>query len=122
MDTHRSDLELLRKTYLAFNARDIDAVLATMLPDVEWPDGLKGGYLDDREAVREYWTRQWSQFDPSVEPVEFEEKGDLGILVKVHQVVHDSSGAIILDQYAGHRYMLENGPIRTMEILPPFPE
>jgi hypothetical protein len=31
------ETELLRAAYAAFNARDIDAALALMTPDVEWP-------------------------------------------------------------------------------------
>jgi ketosteroid isomerase-like protein len=34
---------LLERTYAAFNARDIDAVLAVMHPDVDWPNGMDGG-------------------------------------------------------------------------------
>jgi ketosteroid isomerase-like protein len=35
--------ELLGRAYEAFNARDIDGVLATMRADVEWPNGMEGG-------------------------------------------------------------------------------
>jgi ketosteroid isomerase-like protein len=35
-----ADQRLLRQAYVAFNARDIDAALATMHPDVEWPNGM----------------------------------------------------------------------------------
>jgi hypothetical protein len=35
VDSH----ELLRQPYAAFNARDIDAALAAMHRDVEWPNG-----------------------------------------------------------------------------------
>jgi ketosteroid isomerase-like protein len=34
---------VLERTYTAFNARDIDAVLAVMRPDVIWPNGMEGG-------------------------------------------------------------------------------
>ena len=57
----------LRGMYDAFNARDIDAVLAAMTDDVDWPNGWEGGRELGREAVREYWTRQWAAIDPSVE-------------------------------------------------------
>src|SRR5262245_31707429 len=35
--------ELLRKAYVAFNARDIDGALALMHADVAWPNGMEGG-------------------------------------------------------------------------------
>ena len=61
--------ELLRKAYVAFNARDIDAALALMHADVAWPNGLKGGTVHGHGSVRAYWTRQWSIINPHVEPV-----------------------------------------------------
>ena len=61
---------LLRKTYAAFNARDIDAVLATMHPDVDWPNAWEGGRVHGHGAVRGYWTRQWAEIDPTVEPTD----------------------------------------------------
>ena len=33
---------LLRSIYDSFNRRDIDAVLAKMAPDVDWPNGMPG--------------------------------------------------------------------------------
>jgi hypothetical protein len=35
--------ELLAKTYAAFNARDVDATLAALHSDVDWPNGMEGG-------------------------------------------------------------------------------
>jgi hypothetical protein len=39
----RSPEQLLRRAYEAFNARDIDAALALMHLDVDWPNGMEGG-------------------------------------------------------------------------------
>ena len=38
--------------------RDIDAALALMTPDVEWPRAFKGGFVRGREEIRAYWTEQ----------------------------------------------------------------
>ena len=56
----RSNEELLAATYKAFNAREIDTVLAMLHPEVDWPNGMEGGRVHGRENVREYWTRQWA--------------------------------------------------------------
>lgn len=64
-------IELLRAAYAAFNARDIDAALALMSPDVVWPKAFKGGFVRGSEEVRAYWTEQWSEINPHVEPVSF---------------------------------------------------
>jgi hypothetical protein len=52
--------ELLTRAYTAVNARDIDAVLSLMHPDVDWPNGWEGGRVVGHAGVREYWTRQWA--------------------------------------------------------------
>jgi len=36
-----SKVAVLKEAYRAFNARDIDAALATMQADVEWPNGME---------------------------------------------------------------------------------
>jgi hypothetical protein len=42
--------ELLIRTYRAFNARDVDAVLAAMHEDVDWPNGWEGGHVHGHEV------------------------------------------------------------------------
>ena len=48
----------LRSLYAAFTARDVDAVLAAMAPDVDWPNGWAGGRLSGPAEGRGYWERQ----------------------------------------------------------------
>jgi hypothetical protein len=63
-----SERELLRHLFERFNARDIDAALATMHPSVVWANGLDGGYVYGHAAVRSYWTRQWETMDSATGP------------------------------------------------------
>jgi ketosteroid isomerase-like protein len=81
--THQT---LLIKAYADFDARDIDAVLSVMHPDVAWANGMEGGHVHGYEAVREYWTRQWKLVDPYVEPRGFQHDERGRIVVDVHQV------------------------------------
>jgi ketosteroid isomerase-like protein len=111
-----SEIELLRTAYTAFNARNIDAALATMTPDVAWPRAFKGGFVEGPQAVREYWTEQWSEINPQVEPVAFHHEGRGRILVEVHQVVRDLAGTILADEHVGHRFTMERGLIQKMEV------
>jgi len=108
-------MELLTAAYEAFNARDIERALATMHPDVEWPNGMEGGYVHGREAVRAYWTRQWTTIDPHVEPRGFRADGQR-VVVDAHQVVRDRAGAIVTDRMVQHVYDFDSGLIRRMEI------
>src|SRR5215469_11944149 len=96
-DRTAPEIELLRAAYAAFNARDIDAAIALMTPDVAWPRAFKGGFVRGHEEVRAYWKEQWNEINPHVEPTAFHFKGAGHILVDVHLVVRDLAGAIIAD-------------------------
>jgi nuclear transport factor 2 (NTF2) superfamily protein len=112
---------LLREMYARFNARDTEALLATMTPDVDWPNGWEGGRVLGREAVREYWTRQWAEIDPNVEPVAFTERGDGRTAVTVAQTVRSLDGALLAEGTVIHTYTFDaaTGLIAAMEIEEP---
>jgi ketosteroid isomerase-like protein len=112
------EIELLRAAYAAFNARNIDAALALMTPDVSWPRAFKGGFVRGPEEVRTYWTEQWSEIDGHVEPIAFHTEDAGQVLVEVHQVVRDLAGAVLADEHVGHRFTIEHGLIQTMEVCP----
>ena len=114
-------VDLLCAAYAAFNARDIDAALRLMASDVAWPKAFKGGVARGPEEVRAYWTDQWSEIDPRVEPVGFTPLDGGKVLVEVHQVVKDLAGAVIADVSVGHLFTIEHGLIQAMEVvsLPP---
>ena len=117
-DESGSEIELLRAAYAAFNARDIDAALATLTSDVAWPKAFKGGFVRGPEEVRAYWTQQWREINPHVEPVAFYPEDAGRILVDVHQVVRDLAGAVLADEHVGHRFTLAQGLIQAMEVGP----
>jgi hypothetical protein len=108
--------ELLLGAYRDFNARELEAVLARMDPNVVWPNGMEGGFVYGREGVREYWTRQWAAIDPSVEPLTIREDEAGRWVAEVHQVVRDLEGNLLLDQIVRHAYRIENGLIVRMDI------
>jgi ketosteroid isomerase-like protein len=87
------NIEVLKRIYDRFNARDIDGVLAVLADDVAWANGLDGGHVHGLEAVREYWTRQWTIVSPHVEPVSFTETADSSVVVEVQQSVRDLEGS-----------------------------
>ena len=121
-DPSAPEIKLLRAAYAAFNARDIDAALSTMTSTVAWPKAFKGGFVHGPEEVRAYWTDQWSEINPHVEPVAFYSEGAGRILVDVHQVVRDLAGAVLGDEHVGHRFTLAHGLIQEMEVGPlPMP-
>ena len=117
-DQRTPDTELLRSAYAAFNARDIDAALPLMARGVAWPRAFKGGFVRGPEEVRAYWTEQWGEIDPHVEPLAFHLEDDGRILVEVHQIVRDLAGNVLADERVSHRFTLERGLIQRMEVCP----
>ena len=107
---------LIRKAYSAFNSRDIDTALSTMHPGVQWPKAFEGGYVTGHNEIREYWTRQWTEINPNVEPVGFNEREDGILEITVHQVVKDLESTVVFDGIVKHVYTLQDGLLRRMDI------
>jgi ketosteroid isomerase-like protein len=117
-----SDHSLIRSLYDAFNERRLEAVLAFLHPDVDWPNGMDGGRVSGREQVRDYWTRQWNVIDPHVEPLGLETDGETGrIAVHLRQVVRDLDGRTLVDQFIRHVYAIDDGLVLSMERSPRLP-
>jgi len=112
----RKNQALIKKAYAGFNNREIDTVLAIMHSDIHWPKAFEGGYAIGHEAVREYWTRQWSEIDPKVEPVTIIERPDGKIEVEVDQLVKDLEGNILFDGKVKHVYAINDDLLEQMKI------
>ena len=106
---------LIRDLYAYFNARDIDAVLALMAPDVDWPNAWEGGRLHGKDAVRDYWTRQFAAIDGKVEPTRIDVDGDT-VTVTVHQTVRSKDGELLDDREVTHTYAFRDGRIARMDV------
>jgi hypothetical protein len=107
---------VIEQAYSAFNKRDIDGALALMTEDVSWPKASEGGRVQGKEEIRAYWTRQWGQFDPHVEPLAITE-GDGGKLrVRVHQLVKSLEGNVLSDSEVLHVFTVKAGFIAAMEL------
>ena len=105
-----------QRLYRAFNAREIDALLNEMTSDVDWPNAWEGGRLKGHESVRDYWTRQWSEIDPSVEPVDVVTRSDGAVAVEVAQTVRALDGSVIAENRVRHVYALRDGLIARMDV------
>ena len=116
MAVRAEDEALLRRAYAAFNARDVEAALALMRPDVDWPNGMEGGRVAGRDAVRAYWTRQFGLIDSRVEPEAFATRDDGRVAVDVHQIVRSPGGDLISDGRVVHVYAIDDGLVARMDI------
>ena len=110
------EVELLKRLYDRFNARDMDALLSAMQEDVIWANGMDGGYAYGREGVRSYWTRQWAVIDPHVEPVEFSRGPDGEVVVEVHSIVRDLQGNLLADKLVGHVFRFKEELVQRFDI------
>src|SRR6478609_1894340 len=96
-----NDVKVLERIYDRFNARDIDAVLAVLTDDVAWANGMDGGHVHGHQALRDYWTRQWSIVSPHVEPVSVRRTADGRIAAEVIQTITDLDGKPLQGQSHG---------------------
>jgi hypothetical protein len=107
---------LIKQAYSAFNQRDIDGALALMTPDVSWPKASEGGKIVGKEEIRAYWTRQWSEFDPHVEPLTMTEEDGGKTRVRVHQLVKSLQGDVLSDSEVLHVFTVRSGLIAVMDL------
>src|SRR5260370_6063127 len=107
---------LIAQAYSAFNHRDIDSALALMSETVSWPKASEGGRVVGKEEIRAYWTRQWQEFDPHVEPIEVIDREESKTDVKVHQLVKSLGGDVLSDSEVWHVYTIANSLIERMDL------
>ena len=107
---------IIEQAYTAFNKRDIDGALALMTQDVSWPKASEGGSVIGKDAIRAYWARQWSEFDPHVRPLAMAEEDGGRMRVKVHQLVKSLQGSILSDSEVLHVFTITNGLISVMRL------
>ena len=108
--------EILRQAYRDFNARNIEGVIFAMHPEVVWANGMEGGHVHGKDAVRAYWRRQFESLNPQVTPVRIDTDQNQNWVVEVHQVVHDVKGNLLIDTTVYHTYQFRDGLIARMDI------
>ena len=115
------NVETLKLLYERFNAKDIDGVLAKLSDDVEWANGMDGGYVQGHDGIRAYWKHQWSIVDPHVEPAHFAQGADGSLIVEVKQTIRDLEGNPVQekglrDKTVGHIFHFAGGKVVRFDI------
>jgi len=106
---------LLKRLYEAFNRKDLDVLLASAHPEIDWPDFVSGGRIKGREALREYWTHQFGLVDPDATPIEFRELPDGRIWVKLHYLIRAVGGGIWADEIRTNTVRFRDGLVDRMD-------
>ncbi len=108
--------EFLQNLYDAFNKREIETIIALMRSDVKWANGLEGGFVYGRDAVREYWTNQFKAIQPELETLKFETDEKGRNVVTVHQIIKDLEGNVLADATVRQIFTIEDASISLYEI------
>jgi hypothetical protein len=111
-----SNQHFLQNLYDAFNRREIEIIISLMRPDVKWANGLEGGFVYGRDAVREYWNNQFKLIQPRLETLKFETDEKNRNIVTVHQIIRDLQGNLLADATVRQIFTIENGLISLYEI------
>ena len=110
------DEQVIHQIYNGFNARDMEGVLALLTDDVAWANAMEGTHVHGKDAIRDYWTHQWSVIDPHVEPLKIAKAADGSLVVDVHQVVKNLEGQTLIDETVKHAFRLDGGRVQRFDI------
>ena len=113
----KQEIGLIWRLFEAINQTDIEAALAVLHPDVDWPGGLEVRRLRGRESIRSCWLAAWAETTRSVTGLGCCETTD-GLSVVVHQVVRNLNGALLQDRYTRHVFWFKDELIHRLEIYP----
>ncbi|NJL20594.1 MAG: nuclear transport factor 2 family protein [Leptolyngbyaceae cyanobacterium SM1_3_5] len=111
-----SNQQFLQNLYDAFNQGELETIISLMHPNVKWANGVEGGFVHGRDAVREYWTNQYQVIQVQLETLKFETDECDRNVVTVHQIVRDLQGDLLADTTIEQIFTLENGLIVLYEI------
>jgi ketosteroid isomerase-like protein len=111
-----SHQQFLQELYDAFNKREFETVLSMMEPDVKWANGMEGGFVYGRDAVRGYWRKQFEVTQGQLEPLKYEIDENNRSVVTVHLTVKDLQGNLLVEKTVDHIFTIENGLIGVFEI------
>ena len=111
-----SNQQFLQNLYDAFNKREIETIIALMRSNVKWANGLEGGFVHGRDAVREYWTNQFKNIQVQLETLKFETDEKNRNVVTVHQIVKNLQGNLLADMTVKQIFTIENDLISLYEI------
>ena len=111
-----SNQQFLQNLYEAFNKGELETIISVMHPDVKWANGVEGGFVYGRDAVREYWTNQYKVIQVQLEILKFEMDEKNRNVATVHQIVRDLQGNLLADATVQQIFTIEDGLISLYEI------
>ena len=83
--------------------------------DVDWPDDEENR-LDGRQALRAYWTEQWTRVRVHDQPVAFRQLDDGRVAVAVRQVMRSLDGRLLSTGGFTHLHRIDGDRIARLDI------
>jgi hypothetical protein len=115
MDPRRA---LLLRFYRAIDVKDVDAIVAMLHPDVDFPDQLnEDRRLHGVEAVRAYYERAFSIIAGESTLTAFHSRPDGSVEVRVHHHVTSLDGALWHDGPVDYSFGFRDGLIARLDRL-----
>lgn len=95
----------------ALTARDIDAVVALLHPDIDWQDTMNGGRRVGRDAVRAYLSEVMATVVIVSTPIDVMPSEPDRYLARVNHVVRNRDGQLWGQEIVSHVLLLRDGLI-----------
>jgi ketosteroid isomerase-like protein len=113
----QANVDVVRRAFEAFNARDVDDLVGLSDPDGEWLPfraQVEGIVYRQHEGIRQYlrdMAEDWQSF--RIEPLEFHDHGErVAVIGRVRAVGRDST--LEIDTIAGFVCELRRGRVRRV--------
>lgn len=113
----QAERDLLIRAYEAFNRRDALALTPLFHADVEWPDILEGGVVSGRQAVFDYYARQFETMEPDARIIDMRDQPPQRVVVDIQYAVRDLQGNLWSDTQATLAYDFRDGLISRLTVL-----
>lgn len=112
MDARRN---LLLRFYKALDAKDVEAVMALLHPDVDFPDQLDETRIQGAAAVRAYYVKAFALISAESTPTAFHARPDRTMEVRVHHHVTSLDGALWHDGPVDYSFHFRDGLIVRLD-------
>ena len=113
-DITEAERDLLLRAFAAYNAQDLEGLLALVSDHVSWPDGSRR--LQGRVACRGYWTAQWLRTRTHGQPLHVDRRADGRVAVRLRRVVRSLDGRLLDDGTFDYVFRLDASHIVRLDI------
>lgn len=109
--------QIIRDSYAAFNAGDLEKASALIAENVEWPNQLDGGMLHGRNEVVRYWQRLGRTQPHEYEVMHCDTEAENTVVVTLIRTVKSPDNTPLSRGLLRHRYTFHGGMVIRMELV-----